>query len=168
MVQVQRSLVLPVIIALQLAGAAWAANAATTSFNRQSTDGQEWSAAGDVTYSSVDHSGNETAWVINSANVSLAPGMNYADATVYWRAVVVYDAPGTNSVVWESQPQTSMESGALDPQGGSGNIKSYGIEPDVDFTGNTDKDLIFKVQSGKSTSTGDLDARQVTLQHNVN
>jgi len=100
-----------------------------------------------------------------STRIYLSPDGNYVNATVYWRAVIVYDPPGTDSIVWQSRAQDNMEFGSLTL--GQPNVKPYTQTSGQNtFTGNASKDVIFKVQSGPSQS--DLGAAQFTLQKQVN
>jgi hypothetical protein len=127
-----------VVLSCICASVAWAYTTGSTGSLTRSSNGEEWSAVAAIDYVSWDlSSGTETYYDWSdgytsgeSVRVSLTALSSYVDADVYWRAVVVYDPPGTNFGIYATSPQESMEFGPIDPQNGSGNEKSYNAPVD--------------------------------------
>jgi hypothetical protein len=165
-VPARKGFVLTLLLSFALVAAAHAVTTTTTNSFTKYSGTEGWSCQGELTYSANTGMGVVFySWTGNpSTRVYLNPDGNYVDDTVYWRAVIVYDPPGTNSVVWDSSEPDDMEHGPL--TAGQQNIKSYTQDAQHNtFNGNSSKDVIFKVQSGPSQS--DLGAAQFTLQKQI-
>jgi hypothetical protein len=143
--------------------------ATTQPFNRTGINADTsigtWSTAGSISYNSQSNVNNEHYTLYNWGNVTIdmTSQPDYDDFFVFFRAVIVYD-PAEPTVVWQSSSPATMEMDDLPLNG----IRHKEWTPErFNWTGSDETDLVFKVQSGRSTSSPDLDARSAVFSHDA-
>jgi hypothetical protein len=105
----------------------------------------DWDASGAITYTSYGTSGMTVVYEWTEVKGYFAPAENYINASVPHRAVI-YKTP-TDSVIWESCPQTNFHTRALDPNNSSANEELYNTGSTNGTEQSMQNSVVYKVQT---------------------